>query len=107
MFDAEQAVVITGEVIEFRWTNPHCWIVMKNSDGEQWAIELSGTGLLQRQGWNSRTVMPGMAIRVVAHPHRDGSKIGHFVSVTLPDGTIIGETDPGGKLPGETPFPHP
>jgi hypothetical protein len=94
MFDGEKAKVLEGTVKEFQWTNPHSWIMLTvdNAQGqpEQWAIEMGGPGRLAGQGWSSATLTPGMKIKAVVHPLRDGANGGQFMAVTLPDGTTKG-----------------
>ena len=94
MFDAEKSKTLEGTVKEFQWTNPHSWILMtvNNAEGkpEQWAIEMGGPGGLARQGWVPKTLTPGMKIKTVIHPLRDGTNGGQFMAVTLPDGTQLG-----------------
>lgn len=97
MFDAEKTKVLEGTVKEFQWTNPHSWILMMvdNAQGqpEQWAIEMGGPGGLARQGWVPKTLKPGMKIKTVIHPLRDGNNGGQFMAVTLPDGTQMGNVN--------------
>ena len=94
MFDAEKTKVLEGTIKEFQWTNPHSWILLMvdNSEGkaEQWAIELGGPAGLARQGWVPKTLTPGMKVKTVIHPLRDGNNGGQFMAVTLPDGTLMG-----------------
>jgi uncharacterized protein DUF6152 len=94
MFDAEKSKTLEGTVKEFQWTNPHSWILMtvNNAQGqpEQWAIEMGGPGGLARQGWVPKTLTPGMKIKTIIHPLRDGTNGGQFMAVTLPDGTLMG-----------------
>jgi hypothetical protein len=94
MFDAEKSKTLEGTVKEFQWTNPHSWILMtvNSAEGkpEQWAIEMGGPGGLARQGWVPKTLTPGMKIKTVIHPLRDGTNGGQFMAVTLPDGTVMG-----------------
>jgi hypothetical protein len=94
MFDGEKTKVLEGTVKEFQWTNPHSWIVLTvdNAEGkpEQWAIEMGGPGRLSQQGWSSATLTPGMKIKTVVHPLRDGANGGQFMALTLPDGTSKG-----------------
>jgi hypothetical protein len=94
MFDGEKTKVLEGTVKEFQWTNPHSWILMMvdNARGqpEQWAIEMGGPGRLAGQGWAATTLTPGMKIKIIVHPLRDGSNGGQFMAVTLPDGTQKG-----------------
>jgi hypothetical protein len=94
MFDAEKTTVLDGTVKEFQWTNPHSWILMMvdNAEGQpqQWAIEMGGPAGLARQGWVPKTLRPGMKVKTVIHPLRDGNNGGQFMAVTLPDGTLMG-----------------
>jgi hypothetical protein len=97
MFDAEKKVTLDGTVKEFQWTNPHSWILMTvaNAQGqpEQWAIEMGGPSGLARQGWVPKTLTPGMKVKTVIHPLRDGTAGGQFMAITLPDGSQMGNPD--------------
>ena len=99
MFDAEKKITLEGTVKEFQWTNPHSWILMtvSNAQGqpEQWAIEMGGPTGLARQGWVPKTLTPGMKVKTVIHPLRDGTAGGQFMAITLPDGTEMG--NPNGR----------
>ena len=95
MFDANAKVTLDGTVKEFQWTNPHAWIMLTvGKDGQaeqQYAIEMNGPSGLARQGWRPKTLTPGMPIKLLIHPLRDGTNGGQFVQVTLPDGTKFGQ----------------
>ena len=97
MFDAEKSKTLEGTVKEFQWTNPHSWILLmvNNAQGqpEQWAIEMGGPGGLARQGWVPKTLTPGMKVKTVIHPLRDGTAGGQFMAITLPDGTEMGNAN--------------
>ena len=97
MFDAASSKTVEGTVKEFQWTNPHSWIVMMVADGEgqpqQWAIEMGGPIGLARQGWTPKTLKPGMQVKTVIHPMRDGSNGGQFMAITFPDGTQMGDVN--------------
>ena len=97
MFDAEKVATLEGTVKEFQWTNPHSWILMNVNDAQgetvQWAIEMGGPAVLTRQGWKPQTLTPGMPIKAVIHPLRDGAAGGQFMAVTLPDGTQFGNVN--------------
>jgi hypothetical protein len=97
MFDAEKKVTLEGTVKEFQWTNPHSWILMTVASAqgqpEQWAIEMGGPSGLARQGWVPKTLTPGMKVKTVIHPLRDGTAGGQFMAITLPDGTQMGNPD--------------
>jgi len=93
MFDAARQVTLQGTVKEFQWTSPHAWILLTVERGgrpEEWAIEMNGPSGLVRQGWQPKTLTPGMRVTTIIHPLRDGTNGGQFMEITLPDGTVIG-----------------
>jgi len=93
MFDAEKLVTLSGNVKEFQWTNPHCWIQLMvlqgNGTAAEWSIEMAAPGTLSRLGWHKSTLKPGDNVSVQIHPLKSGEMGGGFVSATLPDGTIL------------------
>ena len=95
MFDQSKQLPLKGTVHDFQWTNPHAFIDVDvaSSDGntELWKVELNSPNNLKRQGWKSNQMKPGDKVTVVINPLRDGSKGGLFVSVTLPDGKVMGD----------------
>jgi Family of unknown function (DUF6152) len=111
MFDAASSKTVEGTVKEFQWTNPHSWILMMVNDekgeAKQWAIEMGGPAGLARQGWKPKILTPGMQIKAVIHPLRDGGAGGQFMAVTLPDGKQFGNVNAApsadaGGAPGPT-----
>src|ERR1700680_3221364 len=109
MFDAEKTATIAGTVKEFQWTNPHSWIMLTVADDKgqaaQWAVEMGGPAGLARQGWRPKTLTPGMPITLTIHPLRDGTNGGQFISITLPDGTKMGQGALQGPAPAAAPPP--
>ena len=95
MFDASKTMMIEGTVKEFHWTNPHSWIFVNvaNANGPltEWAIELGSPPGLVRQGWSPKTLTPGMKVKVLIRPLKDGKVGGQFLAVTLPDGKQLGD----------------
>jgi len=75
--------------------NPHSWLQVEVTDdaGEtvEWSLEMGSPGGLARSGWRPRTVVPGSEVTVSVHPLRDGEPGGQILTVTLPDGTVMGE----------------
>jgi uncharacterized protein DUF6152 len=102
MFDASKLVTLEGTVKEFKWTNPHAWILLTVNDGAgqpaQWAIEMNGPTGLARDGWVPKTLTPGMNVKVVIHPLVDGNNGGQYLAITLPDGKKMG--NPEGRVLG-------
>ena len=109
MFDQTKEVTLKGTVTEFQWTNPHAFIHMQilNADGkpEVWDIELNSPNNLKRQGWKSTSLKVGDKVTLKTNPLRDMSthKGGLFITVTLEDGTVLGEATRAGGGPVNVP----
>ena len=97
-FDGDKVMVLTGTVIEWKWTNPHVWIVLSVDDGSggkvQWAIEGRTPGQLVRAGWSKTILKTGETITVDFSPAKDGSRTGLLTRVRRADGTVVGEQAP-------------
>jgi hypothetical protein len=93
MFDQTRTVVLKGVVTEMQWTNPHAFLHVRvgDSDATIWQVELNSPNNLRRQGWKSNSIKAGERVTVTINPLRDGTHGGLFVSVTLPDGSVLGE----------------
>lgn len=94
-FDRAKTVTLTGTVKGFGWVNPHSWIEMEVPNGkggvETWNVEMTAPGILAKAGWKSNTIRPGDKVSVAVHPLLTGDPGGLFVSVTLPNGTVMKE----------------
>ncbi len=101
MFDASKTMMLEGTVKEFHWTNPHSWIFVNVPDAKgqstEWAIELGSPPGLMR--WEPKTLTPGMKIKVLIRPLKDGKIGGQFLAVTLPDGKQLGDPSTTSQLP--------
>ena len=93
--DRTKTQVVTGTVKEFRWTNPHSWIDLDVADDkgvtQTWSVEMTSPAFLVRAGWKSSTIKAGDKVSITLRPFRNGDQGGLFVSVTLPDGRVLGE----------------
>jgi hypothetical protein len=100
MFDRSRTETIAGTVKEFELINPHGWlrIMVADANGAQneWSLELGGAGQLEQRGWTQNTVHPGDKVTVKLHPLRDGSYGGQLMSVTLPNGQVLGQRPAAG-----------
>jgi hypothetical protein len=88
-------VTLTGTFKGFGWVNPHSWIEMEvpNAKGgvDTSNVEMTAPGVLAKAGWKSNTIKPGDKVSVAVHPLLTGEPGGLFVSVTLPNGTVMSE----------------
>ena len=103
MFDFQKNVTLEGTVKNFKWSSPHALIevtVMYKAGPVDWTIEMGSVGGLMRSGWSQTTIKPGDKVKVVVHPLRDGNAGGSFLSITLPNGTVLGGGGVGGANRG-------
>ena len=100
MFDLDKEVTLEGAVKDLQWANPHVWlevdVASSNGATTKWSFEMGTTGMLTRSGWKSSTLKVGDRVKVVCNPLRSGEPSGRLVTVTLPDGRVLG---PGGPAP--------
>jgi hypothetical protein len=96
MFDLSQTVTLQGTIRDFQWTNPHSWIWIDVPDAtgvaQQWGIEGMSPNYLARRGWSKHTLNPGDKVSLVIHPLKGVERGGSFMSVTLPNGTVMRQT---------------
>jgi hypothetical protein len=100
MFDRSQTESIAGTVKEFDLINPHGWlrVMVPDAKGNQneWSVEMGGAGQVARVGLVPEAIHAGDRVTVQIHPLRDGSYGGQLISVTLPNGKVLGQQRPGG-----------
>jgi hypothetical protein len=92
-FEVEKIIEIRGTVKEWRWTNPHTWIILTADDGHggktEWSAEGRPPGVLGRAGWTRNTLKAGDTVSIHCSPAKDGSKVCLVARVTLADGTVL------------------
>jgi hypothetical protein len=92
-FDLNKTVKVAGVVKEWRWTNPHSFVVLitEGADGKpvEAVLEANGPGYLARRGWKRDSLKVGDKITATIHPLRAGSPGGDLVSATLPNGQVL------------------
>ena len=84
MFDQANQVDLEGVVQEFRYVNPHTFIILnvKQEDGtlENWILEGVSPSALVREGWTKASLKPGDEIKVKIAPLRSGAPGGSWVT---------------------------
>jgi len=103
MYDIKKRTTLKGEVKEFKFTNPHTWIyldVVENGKPVTYELEGQQVRLMARAGFKRNSLKPGDKVTILINPLRDGSKGGHFIQVTLADGTVLGGRSIAPGAPG-------
>ena len=92
--DRTKSVTVEGTVKNFKWGNPHSWLEVEvaNSKGgtDVWNFEMNPPAYLVRSGWKSTSVKAGDKVKVTGRPFMNGDPGGIFVSLTFPDGQVLG-----------------
>jgi WD40 repeat protein len=106
-FDANQPVKLEGTVKEFRWVNPHSWLIVnvQKADGtvEVWDVEGGAPSALLRRGWTKQTLPAGTKVVVEGFMAKDGSHRANARDITFPDGTKMFIGSSGTGAPDERP----
>jgi len=93
-FDPQDEVTLQGTVTAFRFTNPHGTIAfdVTTADGQthSWRAETNAPVVLQRRGWNRRSLTPGQTITITGWRARDGRKYMRMSQVLDADGKMVG-----------------
>ena len=62
-FYVTKVITIKGVVKEFKWSNPHVWVILTVDDGKgnkvDWKAEGRPPGILSRSGWTPKSLQPG------------------------------------------------
>jgi hypothetical protein len=98
LFDRARITTLSGTVHEWKWANPHTWlmVVVRKADGtdEEWALVGSSPNMMSRWGWNAADIHPGDKVVVDVFPAGDGRPMGAMKTVFLPAGKTL--ADPAG-----------
>lgn len=94
MFDGEKTITMSGTLKELEWSNPHAWIRIEVADAasgqdQEWSFEMGSPGQLGAKGMKPDSIKPGDKIVIKAHPMKDGSHGGQFMTVAFADGRTV------------------
>jgi hypothetical protein len=99
MFEREVEVTLTGTVAEFRYINPHSWLLVdiENEDGTitRWGFEAEGPQDLMHGGVRKSDLPPGARITVTGRPMRDGRPAAAWSTIVKEDGSLLDWRTPG------------
>ena len=76
-YDPTKNVVLSGVVTKVDWVNPHARVYfdVTTPDGKvtNWSVELAARVVLERMGWNGRSLRPGQKVTVRGDQARSGA----------------------------------
>ena len=92
-FDKSVTLTLRGVVSRIEWTNPHArfWLGTTEDNGPTtWEFELPAPNALARnQGRQRDFIKVGDQLTVMLWRAKDGSRVAHALSLTLPSGQTI------------------
>ena len=76
-YDSSKPVTVTGTVTRVEWVNPHARVYFDVVDDKgtttNWSVELAARVVLERMGWNGRSLKIGEKITVRGDQARSGA----------------------------------
>ena len=92
-YDDTRKITLIGVVSEYRWRNPHAWVVwdVKDESGKvvQWSGELPAINTDQALGMSKNSLKIGDEISVIINPSKLGTPDGRVWKIVKKDGTLI------------------
>ena len=93
IFDHTQTYTLKGNVVEWRWTNPHGYIELDVTEGpegiEYFTLELTSINMLRRAGWRSFDIKAGDEVTAVTAPLISKEDGGLLLELQVPDGRTL------------------
>jgi hypothetical protein len=92
-YDQQKEVQLRGVVVEYKWKNPHVFVVwnVKDENGKvvQWIGEMNSPTSMIQVGMSSKSLKPGDEIILTINPSKTGNPLGVIRKITTPDGKLI------------------
>jgi hypothetical protein len=91
MYDRQRTITVIGTVVEFQWTNPHVFVLVKGTidmddEAAVWRLETTAPSTLVKLGWSATALRLGDRVSILANPHRQrDEKSALLLKVTLLD----------------------
>jgi len=94
--DREALVEFQAIVTEFRWRNPHIYVVVERADDagdpQQWQFEIGSIPVLARSGWTAESLAPGELVTIRGYPDKNPERqFALLKSVEKEDGLVLSQ----------------
>jgi hypothetical protein len=92
-YDRDRTITVQGNVVEWRWRNPHCFLVLDVKDDKgavvKWTAETNSTITLQSAGLSRNSFKAGDEVTIVVFPNSKGAPQGILRKVMTSDGKVV------------------
>lgn len=94
-FDPREIIEVEGVLVKSELINPHTYVHLDVTADDKtvttWSFEGASRAVVLRAGIPARELFQvGETYHIVAHPARNGGTSGLLMTMTLPDGRIVG-----------------
>jgi hypothetical protein len=72
-YHTDREVTVAGHVVEWRWTQPHTWVVLsapRPGGDERWELEGPPLSWAQQRNWTATTLRAGESVQITVYPAR-------------------------------------
>ena len=102
-FDTGKEITLKGEVTEWIWANPHCFLKFDAKDEtgsvRNWAVETQNPVSMTARGWSRGAFKVGDPVTVKLEPVKNGAPVGRILNVLLPNGQTLVAVGPQPAAP--------
>jgi hypothetical protein len=92
-YHTDREATITGRVAEWRWTQPHTWLLVsvpRAGGGEDhWELEGPPLSWAQQRKWTAETLRAGETVAVVVYPARSEPRGGLIKRIVRANGETL------------------
>ena len=92
IYDTDAQMEMEGVVTEWRWTNPHTYLVWESTDRDgkmvEWVGELSSITSMISEGLTRNSFPAGEKVTVIISPATSGAPQGQLLKVVMADGRV-------------------
>ncbi len=92
-YHVDREVTVTGVVREWRWTNPHTWVLLDargpNGEMHRWSGEGPPLTWAIERGWSASTLRAGEEASLVMYPGRTATRSGLVRRIQRANGEVL------------------
>jgi hypothetical protein len=95
VFDTSKQIVVSGELTDVEWVNPHIFLHMKaktpTAPVQEWKIEGGPPAWYRRVNVNKATFSKrvGQQVTINGYPSKDSAPYGYMLKITFADGDSL------------------
>ena len=106
-YDRSTIVEKEATVIRFDFRNPHAYLIVSDSSGAEWEVEMISAVRLRRAGWDAESFARGdqLTFRAIANRNPQSNRV-RLRSITTADGDVFDLAQPENTSSAPGSFPE-